>query len=302
MNRYMISKGWEGFADRLTALSHCIDIALHYNRILFVDWGDRIWSHDERNFYSYFDLVGVPYVVSAQQIPPDLDTYPKFWKRGLGMPCDEWIYNVKSHVVFDATQRNHHEPVWVHPCIIQRYYDFGRLPNQIRFKPEIAAEIARLIKDVPTDLPVVHLRGTDRVVPEQRWNALHMAAPVAVVVSDDAALVDRWLAESPDSIVVSDTLAPVGDAVIGTHKVDLYTLKNRGLNKHQLNLRLLADFIILARAPDAYAINEKSLFFTMARFFGKCGGVEPIFRPATEAQTFSAYYKGYEFYFRPPEK
>lgn len=302
MNRYIIAKGWEGFSDRLQGLSHCIDIALHYNRILFVDWGDRIWSHDERNFYSYFDLMGVPYVISAQQIPPELDTYPKFWKRGFGMPCDEWIYAVKSHLAFDATERNHHEPVWVHPGIGLRYYDFARLPNQIRFKPEIAAEILMLIKDVPNDLPVVHLRGTDRTVPEERWDVLRKAAPVAVVVSDDAALADRWLTESPDSIIVSDTMAPAGNAMAGTHKADLFTLKNSGLDKHRLNLRLLADFIIMARASQAYAINEQSLFFSMSRFFGKCGGVEPVFRPATEAQTFPAYCDGYEFYFRPPEK
>jgi hypothetical protein len=302
MNRYLISKGWEGFADRLQSLSNCIDIALHYNRILFVDWGDRIWTHDERNFYSYFDLLGVPYVDSSQQIPLELDCYPKFWKRGFGMPCDEWIYNIKNHLSFDATQRNHHEPVWVHPGIGARYFDFGRLPKQLRFKPEIAAEILKLIKKVPQDLPVVHLRGTDRAVPEDRWENLRKAAPVAVVVSDDTALVERWLTESPDSIVVSDTMAPPGEAKIGTHKAPPTTLKSRGLDKHQLNLRLLADFIIMARASEAHAINEQSLFFTMSRFFGKCGGVEPIFRPATEAQTFSAYTDGYEFYFRPPEK
>lgn len=302
MNRYIIAKGWEGFCDRLQCLSHCIDIALHYNRILFVDWGDRIWSHDERNFYSYFDLVGVPYVVSAQQIPSALDTYPAFWTRGFGMPCDEWIYNVKGYLSFDATLRNHHEPVWIHPCIGPRYYDFGRLPSQLRFKPEIAAEVAALIKDVPSDLPVVHLRGTDRAVPEGRWEELRKAAPTAVVVSDDAELAQRWLHESPDSRVVTDTMAPVGGNQIGTHKADPVTLKQRGHDKHGLNLRLLADFILMARAPQAHAINEKSVFFTMARFFGKCGGVEAIFRPASAAQTFPTLYPGCEFHFRPPEK
>ena len=304
MDRYLIGKGWEGFCDRLQCASHCIDIALHYNRILCIDWTDRIWTHDDRNFYSYFDLVGIPYVTSVGQVPLQLETYPALWQGDLGRLADEWLYDRKAEIAFDATERNHHQPIWVYPGIGHRYYDFVRLHNQMRFRPEIAAEIKCLIEDVPTGLPVVHLRGTDRAIPEGRWDELRRAAPVAVVVSDDSALVARWRAESPDSIVVSDVLAPniaSNGAGIGTHKTDPLTLKNQGLDKHQLNLRLLADFIIMARAPQAHAINSDSLFFSMARFFGQCGGASQIFVPAGKAEKFSTYLKGFHYFYRQPQ-
>jgi hypothetical protein len=303
MERYLVGKGWEGFCDRLQCASHCLDIALHYNRILCIDWTDRIWTHDDRNFFSYFDLVGVPYVTTTSQIPSHLETYPPIWRGDLAKLADEWLYDRKSEIAFDATERNHHQPIWVYPGIGHRYYDFIRLHSQMRFQPEIAAEIKRMIADVPTSLPVVHLRGTDRAVPDDRWDALRQAAPVAVVVSDDSGLAARWLAESPDSIVVSDVLAPniaSNGAGIGTHKTDPLTLKNQGYDKHQLNLRLLADFIIMARAPQAHAINQDSLFFSMSRFFGQCGGANQIFVPAPKAEKFSTYLRGYHYFFRQP--
>ena len=303
MDRYLVGKAWEGFCDRLQCASHCIDMALHYNRILCIDWSDRIWSHDERNFYSYFDLVGVPYVTSVGQIPSQLETYPAIWQGDLGRLADEWLYDRKSEIAFDATERNHHQPVWVYPGIGHRYYDFVRLHSQMRFRPEIAAEISTMIADVPTSLPVVHLRGTDRSFPDGRWEELRRAAPVAIVVSDDSALVARWLADSPGSMMVSETLAPNiagGGAAVGTHKTDPQMLKDQGFDKHRLNLRLLADFIVMARAPQAYAINQESLFFSMSRFFGQCGGVEPIFRPAAKAEKFSTHHRGHHFHFRQP--
>ena len=53
-----------------------------------------------------------------------------------------------------------------------------------------------------------------------------------------------------------------------------------------MNIRLLADFLILAAAPQAYALNEDSVFFSMARLFGACGGVAAVLQPAPAAIRF----------------
>ena len=276
MNRYLVSKGWEGFCDRLQCLSHCITWALRYNRILYVDWEDRIWSHGEGGFYRYFELVDLPHVTSVDEIPPNHEVYPPFWTRGLGLPADEWVHKLKDELVFDPQDGRHYEPVWVHPGVGFRAYDFGQLPQHLRLKPEVAAELRGLLEKVPTHLPVVHLRGTDRPMSEDRWRFVRESAPVACIISDDAVLVRRWLDESPESVVLSDTLV---EGQAAGHKLDPQTLGKMGFDKHRMNLRLLADFVLLAAARDAYALNEQSVFFSMARLFGACGGVPALFAP-----------------------
>jgi adenylylsulfate kinase len=276
MNRYLVSKGWEGFCDRLQCLSHCITWALRYNRILYVDWEDRIWSHGNGGFYRYFDLVDLPHVTAADQIPANLEVYPPFWKRGLGLPADEWVHKLKDELVFDPQEGRHYEPVWVHPGAGFRAFDFVQLPKHLRLQPEVAAELGRLLEAAPMHLPVVHLRGTDRPMSEDRWHALRQSAPVACIISDDAGLVRRWLEESPESVLLSDTLV---EGSAAGHKLDAHSLNAMGFDKHRMNLRLLADFIMLAAAKEAHGLNEESVFFSMARLFGACGGVPALFEP-----------------------
>lgn len=276
MNRYLISKGWEGFCDRLQCLSHCVTWALLYNRILYVDWNDRIWSHGNGGFYRYFQLVDLPHVTSVDEIPDKLEVFPRFWTRALGMPADEWMHKIKDDLVFDPAQGRHYEPVWVHPGVGFRAYDFVQLPKHLRLTPEVSADLHALLANVPAHLPVVHLRGTDRPMSEDRWQVLREAAPAACVVSDDASLARRWLDESPQSVLLSDTLAEGQSA---GHKLDLQSLQQLGLDKHRMNIRLLADFVVLAAAKEAHALSDQSVFFTMARLFGACGGVPALFAP-----------------------
>lgn len=296
MNRYIVSKGWEGFCDRLQCLSNCIDIALRYNRILFVDWSDRIWTHDDKNFYDYFDLSNLPYITSAEAIPPNLEVFPSFWKNGSGLTLDQWVYKLKDQLVFDANEGNHFESVWVHPGVGYRKFNFVQLAKHLRLNGEISDEIKKRTDFNSSGLPIVHLRGTDRnnnnEKTEENWLRLRSLAPIAAVLSDDASLIDRWITESPNSIVISKT--PV-TAINGGHKLGQTELTEIGLTKHEMNLDLISDFIIMARATDAFALNEDSLFFKMSRLFGKCGGAEKIFESCDHETQFQTFHKDYSF-------
>jgi predicted SAM-dependent methyltransferase len=292
MNRYLISKGWEGFCDRLQCLSHSINLALHYNRILYVDWEDRIWSHDGSGFYRYFDLVDLPYVTSSDQIPGHLKVFPPFWRRGLSFTPDEWLHKLKDELVFDPQIGKHFEPVWVHPGVGFRAYDFGQLITHIRFTAETAAEVNALVDKAPDNLPLVHLRGTDRAVSEERWAALMAEVPIACVISDDALLARRWCEESPDSVLLTDTLV---EGTKAGHKLGTQELEQLGVSKHQMNIRLLSDFVVLALAKEAHALNEESLFFKMARLFGACKGVPALFKAAPSVVSMPTCYSGYSF-------
>ena len=297
MTRYLICKGWEGFCDRLQVLSNCIDLALRYNRILLVDWTDRIWSNGNNSFYDYFDLSNIPYVTSVKDIPKNLNTYPALWNNAINQTTDEWIYNVKDQLIIHPKEiGNHFESVWVHPCIGYREYDFIQLAKHLRLSGKISQIILDRIGSDFQGLPIVHLRGTDRKLgnkkTEENWAKLRALAPTAAILSDDTDLINKWLSESPDSIAASKT------AIAGFqagHKFNENNLSQMGMSKHNMNIQLISDFLLLAQAKEAYALDEESLFFNMARFFGKCGGMKTIFDPCKNEVHLPTSFPGHQF-------
>jgi hypothetical protein len=243
--RYMISKGWEGFADRMQCLSYCLSTAKLFNRTLYVDWTDTIWRD---GFYKYFHWVDLPNVSQVAVIDEELAVYPHFWKHKLILPANEWVYDIKEELVFEPKTGRHYEGVWVHPGIGYREYDMPELCSHLRLNRNIKKAI------VPTDpdIPLVHLRGNDRSFTEEQWETLREKAPIALVVSDDAKLVQRWLKESPLSVVLSQP------------KEGMYH-KTITPSKHDMNMAILRDFIAVSKAKEAYALNDESIFFKMAR-------------------------------------
>jgi hypothetical protein len=250
MQKYIVSKGWEGFGDRIQCLSNCIVFSLRFNRILFVDWTDTIWKE---GFYRYFHFDNIAFTKDITEITETKTVHPEFWKHKLMLPANKWMYAMKEQLVIDPSKTYNFEDVWVHPGIGYREFDMGRLARYMRINPEIAS----LIYTEPINDPVVHLRGTDRKFKEEDWQELRKQAPIAHVLSDDASLIKRWLSESPESTVISNPKENI------TH----FTID---VNKHEMNLALLKEFFILASAPVAFALNKESVFFRMARILGKC--------------------------------
>ena len=226
-----------------------------------MDWNDTIWGE---GFYKYFHLVDLPFVTSDKDIKYST-TYPSFWKHKLMLPANAWVYDMKDALEFEPLKNLHYEDVWVHSGIGYREYDFNQLPKHLRLNDDIAKEIKSRLIDF--DLPVVHLRGTDREVSEDKWAEIKSAAPIAWVISDDKKLIDRWMVESPESKVFSSTKEGV------THFTE-------DVNKHEMNIKVLTDFFAIATADKAYALNDDSLFFSMARLLGLIGGAlqNPLLR------------------------
>lgn len=270
-NKYIIHKGWQGFGDRLQCLSYCVSIAKTYNRILYVDWRDRIWTHDEKDFYNYFYFSGLNYIEKAQSIGSGT-VHPDFWDGILGKQLDDWAHGIKPWTELNLDDFPEQD-IWVHNSVGFRRWDFNLLSSHLRFVPEVARQVAVLMKDFEPGQPVVHLRGTDKQFSEERWQELRTLAPVAQIVSDDARLVNRWMQESPESRLLSDTLVASHG---GGH---LLSAKDIGaMTKYRMNIRLLADFVILGAAKEAYGLVLDSAFFEMARMFAVCGGIEGLFK------------------------
>ena len=247
MKKWVVAKGWEGFGDRLQCLSYCIDIAIKHNRELSVDWTDSIWKE---GFYRYFEIEGLP------NSKPKGDCYPEFWDGFLKKAGGEWLYNVKDAINFELKDANGEKAIWVHPCIGGRAWNFYTLAKRLKIvcMPELKHMIKQDCKKV------VHLRGTDREPDYDKFKELATAHPDAAVVSDDLMLANLWLAINPAAEILTDTLL---DTKLAGHK-------RTDTDKHQMNLRLIADFITLAFATEAYALNEESEFFKMARLYGSC--------------------------------
>lgn len=240
--KWMVSKGYEGFADRLQTLSYCIDIAIKHNRNLYVDWNDEFWVE---GFYKYFRVRGFT------QAKPKGNCYPAFWDGALDKPAGAWCYQARDLVNFNLDDAVGDEQVWVHPCIIYRKWNFVTLASRL----ELVADIK--VRHVDK---IVHLRGTDRPADMDKLKALAHEHPDAFVVSDDAELVFEWMLINPDALILTENLFTGSK---GAHMVKVK-------NKHEINLEVIRDFMTIANAKEAYALNEESLFFKMARIYGGC--------------------------------
>jgi hypothetical protein len=245
--KWMVSKGWEGFADRIQCLSYCIDLAVKYNRLLYVDWRDSMW---QEGFYRYFSVDGF------DEIPPEGEAYPEFWTNALMRSNGQWLYSIKDFVSFKIEDAHGDVPVWVH-CGAETW-DWNMVTLAKRLRVRCLDELK-----MPDDVEVVvHLRGTDRPPDLDRVRELAETHRNADVVSDDARCVREWLKVNPKARILTDTLAEDGNAI---HKDGL-----KGKSRHELNLRAISDFMTLAFAPQAYASNEESNFYRFARIYGGC--------------------------------
>lgn len=261
--KYIISKGFEGFCDRLQCLSECLTTSIKYNRALMVDWNDRIWKEGFYRYF-YFDGVEEPELVEGE-------CWPKWWEYALYKPSGDWIYKLRDELTFEVDKADGYADIWVHPGIGVRTYNFGTLARHWRLTDECKAYVQERLEGLP-DLPVVHLRGTDRKFTEERFEELLKAVPRAAVVSDDEGLTKRWMEASPESVVLTRKFVTNQR---GGHRLNESELP-AGMTKHQMNLELIADFMILATAKEAHALNEESLFFRMSTLYGKCKGPEKM--------------------------
>jgi len=266
--KYLVTKGWEGFCDRLQALSWAVDLSMKFNRILYVDWTDRVWSREGETFYTYFKFKDLEYIDSPKRLPKNAAVWPKFWTKILNNPLDEYIYAIKDQVDLDL-DGYHFEDIWVHSGIGHRRWNFQTLAEKLRFNDQTRDQILEMCRDIDVSRPVIHLRGTDRMsgVKVQRWEEL-LAIQSPYIISDDANLAQDYLTANPSAELVSKTLMKASD---GGHRTDDIPYK-----KHAMNMDLLKDFWLLSRADKAYGLVEESLYWRMARMFHDFDGHKKV--------------------------
>lgn len=260
LTRYIVSLGWEGFGDRLQCLSYCIALALSRNRVLVVNWSDRYFGGP---FDDYFDLVGIPF---ASKQPPG-ETHPSIFKHLSNQPADDWVYDLDAYRIDDSQSF-----VTVHCGAGFRSYNTRLLELHLRFndqtKLEIIDEMSRL-RSI-SQLPIVHLRGTDR--PWKHEDICNLAEKYGdvAILGDDQRAIDAYCAQT-NSVSLSAA------------RSDNKPIHKSGSSRER-NIRMLADFCLI-HEYGVGCLNEASLFYRMAKDIN----VNEWFEPSGTASNYSEF-------------
>jgi hypothetical protein len=269
--KYLLVKGWCGFADRLQCMSAAMTYAKKHNRIICVDWTDSIWKGDtpNMNFDTFFDL-------TVQTIPLDelikkqneLSIYPPPWKGQLEKKPDLYMYEKPYQIDLDADPK-HEEDILVYTSTELRTYNKENICDCVRIKEPYRSTIIEKLKQYQGYKTVVHLRGSDRVKPEQYEEYLKKnfepkmkdkTKEKVLIVSDTEPLFKYFQEKYPNSIVRTPSTSYTSSSEPGK------TLHQDGsIDKYDFNTQTLIDFFIIMYADECIH-DENSLFSNVSRF------------------------------------
>jgi hypothetical protein len=287
----VVLKGYEGFADRLQVLSHCIHYCILNNALLCVDWRDSMWGQEALDFSDYFDIIGVntislndtvEYLINGASIIPNTIT------AELLQDIPDRIHT-QQYALPDSILRNNcnkiNSDIVVFNSIGFRLYHIYTLTGHLRLKDTMIATITSRLSNITFPFSMIHLRGTDRLGTKsieeivKQYDEKYKKSPPhskinLYVVSDSKYLADKWIEMHPDSKLLQENssvfkLESAG-LTTGTHKQMQYILDYYGVNKHELNIDTLTEFIALSFAIHVIG-NEESLYYKMSRFIHEGG-------------------------------
>jgi len=299
----VVMKGWEGFADRLQMLSHCLHYCKVNNAALCVDWRDYMWGQLDMDFSDYFEIIGIPVVSLAdvlERVASGASVLPAaFDKDSLAAEPNESIH-FPVHV---SPISNKYEKVAADIVVNNgkglRMWHIDNLISNIRLKKPISDIICARLSGLECPYTAIHLRGTDRLSNLSCVEAIKSAAALIkeqpphvkarqYVISDMQAMIDFWLADESSARILYKDLAiykmPLGKQ--GTHQLCAATLDFYGVKKHDMNIDTITDFLIICFANWSFGNSKESTFTSLAAFMrqgGKKGLAKWLhgFEPAT---------------------
>lgn len=269
--KYLLVKGWCGFADRLQCLSAAMTYAKKHNRVVCVDWTDTIWKGDtpNMNFDTFFDLtvptISLDELIKKQKEP---SIYPPVWKGQLEKRPDLYMYEKAYQIDLDSDP-THDENILVYTSTELRTYHKDNICECVRIKEPYRSIIIEKLKQYQGYKTVVHLRGSDRVKPEQYDEYIKKnfepkmkdkTNEKVLIVSDTEALFKYFQEKYPNSIVrtPSTSYTSSSDPIKTLHQ-------DASIDKYDFNTQTLIDFFIIMYANECIH-DENSLFSNVPRF------------------------------------
>jgi len=191
----VVVKGWEGFADRLQVLSHCIEYCKKTGATICVDWRDCMWGQSTEDFHDYFKIIGIPsipitglldHIQSISSTPSELENaqpcehgpttagggvkiFPPAWtvETLLSEPCELFHFpDYENEIIMSLLKICAEYDILVHNGKGERTYHSSNLINNIRFQSNVCDHIQHRLLELPKDYTAIHLRGTDRLIGE----------------------------------------------------------------------------------------------------------------------------------------
>lgn len=260
--KYLIVKGWMGFGDRLQCLKMCVEYALKYNLVIYVDWTDSIFSHGSESFYSYFDLKMPKF--ELKDLDPNLTVFPACWKDKLDKPITQDFLNTNPpNINIGNLTKVYDEDILVYSCI-----GYRQLYNNSKFFTDVFRVIHpnllnRIYSRIPLNTKIgVHLRGTDRLQNQSkshRFRGIRLrmlslglnSGQDFIAVTDDEEFSGLWKNNFYFPLLTTHMFS--GNQ--GNHyKTDL------SISKDTLNIDMLTDFFTLALCKDVLSSSKDSRF------------------------------------------
>jgi hypothetical protein len=309
IGQIVIVKGWEGFADRIQVLSHCMEYCKKTGATLCVDWRDYMWSHNPKyDFHYYFEIVGIRTITIEEAIEhihslgpkvpgpggtpfetPEVKIFPPVWtiETLAQEPCELFHFpEYENTVELKVAQLYSQYDVIIHNGKGNRTYHSSNLLTNLRFKVDICDHIiSRLSSLFQQPYSAIHLRGTDRLsgktieqhieyVTEQ-YDALDPHEKQRVfIVTDMDELRNLGIRRIPTAEYLPNpkvALLPKGSKR-GRHMLREEALEFYGLEKRDLVLDALTDFMILCLSDKIISNQPESLFSKMAELLRSNGG------------------------------
>jgi hypothetical protein len=292
-NQIVIMKGNYGFADRLQVLSHCMHYCIKNNASLCVDWRDELWGQEKTDFHDYFELIGINSVSLEEvldRIKENTSIFPSSWTiKDIADPPNPITQFSKYNYTFDNTYNKLNEEIIIINCHGLRTYHVDNLILNIRLKKDISDIIINRIDKLCLPFTVVHLRGTDRLNKKSilesiqpaidKFNKLPEYAKIRTyILSDMKEMITIWKDKFPESNILIDDYTiykiPTHDIscdLVGIHQLDEDILNYYSIEKRDINIDTITDFIIMCYAKWIIGNNDESVFTKLSHFISKTG-------------------------------
>lgn len=286
----VVMKGWEGFADRLQILSHCLHYCKVHGAAICLDWRDYMWGQGDLDFSDYLEIVDIPVV--------SLDYVLERMKNGATISPPAWnienmtaIPNESVHFdIFSSSINNSYTKINADIVVNNgkgiRMWHIDNLISNIRVKKPIADIISERLAKLESPFTAIHLRGTDRLsnlTPEAAilpaFTAITNQAPHIqarmYVLSDMNSMIKSWIAKFPQTKqLYSDyEIYKLPNGTQGTHQLPKEALGFYGVKKHTMNIDTITDFLIMCFSNWSFGNSKESTYTSLAAFMRQGGKI-----------------------------
>jgi hypothetical protein len=286
----VVMKGWEGFADRLQVLSHCLNYCIVHKAAICIDWRDEMWGQKTLDFSDYFEIIGIPVVTLSDVITlvkKGASVYPTSWN----LETIESVPNETTHfeqykLTFNNDYKRIQSQILINNTKAYRVWHLDNLISNIRIKKSVADVIISRLKNLERPYTVIHLRGTDRLSDLSLEDSINHAVEKInlqpdhalkrmYVISDMKSMIDLWKIKFPQTKKVynDSEIHKLPNEKNATHHLSKEMLEFYNIKKHNMNIDTITDFLTICFTNWSVGNSKESTFTALGKFMNQGGAL-----------------------------